>query len=259
MDWKTIRLLWWASIYDQYETQTDDVALLLSLLGEPKRVLEPCCGTGRLLIPLARAGHNMTGFDLDCGMLSRIEAKAAGLTGLRYEPADALTHDWGRGYDAVLLADNVIENLEQTGADYRSAQRRVIQKAADALRPGGHLYLVFDLYTAPARFFTGAGGEPGFYSGFDALGTYGSFVQGPSRYDAATRVASGTLYLDLRTASGACHRFEETWSKYVLPLEEATRWLDEAGFTLEHAWNDYHGAPLRRDVDGSAVLWACKR
>jgi hypothetical protein len=44
-----------AGIYDQSETYTDDVKLIRCLIGErgPWRILEPFCGTGRILIPLA--------------------------------------------------------------------------------------------------------------------------------------------------------------------------------------------------------------
>ena len=57
-------------IYDSTETQTDDVELLLSLIGEkPKRILEPFCGSGRILLPLVEAGHEVHGIDRSEHML----------------------------------------------------------------------------------------------------------------------------------------------------------------------------------------------
>ena len=54
-----------AEIYDQQETQCDDVNLLLSLIGNrPCKILEPFCGHGRILLPLAQAGHEIVGLDL---------------------------------------------------------------------------------------------------------------------------------------------------------------------------------------------------
>jgi len=38
--------------------------------GRPARILEPACGTGRLLIELARRGHRVTGFDLSAEMVA---------------------------------------------------------------------------------------------------------------------------------------------------------------------------------------------
>lgn len=40
-------------------------------------ILEPACGSGRALIPLAQAGHPMSGFDLSADMLARAEARCA--------------------------------------------------------------------------------------------------------------------------------------------------------------------------------------
>lgn len=49
----------------------DELAFLKGIFGNirgrtnPRRLLEPACGTGRLLVPLARAGFRCTGFDID--------------------------------------------------------------------------------------------------------------------------------------------------------------------------------------------------
>ncbi|NLM44365.1 MAG: class I SAM-dependent methyltransferase [Clostridiales bacterium] len=49
----------------------------LSVIGsEPKRILEIACGSGRILVPLAKVGHNVTGLDFDKYMLSKIESKS---------------------------------------------------------------------------------------------------------------------------------------------------------------------------------------
>ena len=52
-----------AEIYDQSETYTDDVELVRNLVDRQGflRILEPFCGTGRILIPLALDGQNWWG------------------------------------------------------------------------------------------------------------------------------------------------------------------------------------------------------
>ena len=48
MDIDAICRRWWGCIYDSYEHGTDDVKLLLDLIGPaPRDVFEVCCGTGR--------------------------------------------------------------------------------------------------------------------------------------------------------------------------------------------------------------------
>ena len=72
MDIDFYRKHWYADIYEQQENQTNDVKYILSTIGAaPKRVLEIACGGGRILEPLARAGHNVTGFDTDEAMLEK--------------------------------------------------------------------------------------------------------------------------------------------------------------------------------------------
>lgn len=48
----------------------DELAFLKRIFSETAgrrrpRLLEPACGTGRLLVPLVRAGFNCTGFDIE--------------------------------------------------------------------------------------------------------------------------------------------------------------------------------------------------
>ncbi|HVY03450.1 MAG TPA: class I SAM-dependent methyltransferase, partial [Caulobacterales bacterium] len=40
-------------------------------------ILEPACGSGRAMIPLLEAGHDVTGFDLSEEMLARCRARCA--------------------------------------------------------------------------------------------------------------------------------------------------------------------------------------
>lgn len=54
----------------------EDVGFVLTLAGRAEGpVLELGCGTGRLLLPLARAGHAVTGVDLSQAMLRRARAR----------------------------------------------------------------------------------------------------------------------------------------------------------------------------------------
>jgi SAM-dependent methyltransferase len=52
------------------------------LAGVDGPILEPACGTGRTLVPLLEAGHDVTGFDASPDMLARCQARCAerGLT-----------------------------------------------------------------------------------------------------------------------------------------------------------------------------------
>ena len=100
---KFISKHWYASAYEQFETQTNDVEFLLQVLREqtdrtPQNILEVACGGGRISIPLAKAGHNVTGFDADAAMLLRCYRRCRGIPNISCWQADALSADWGGGY-----------------------------------------------------------------------------------------------------------------------------------------------------------------
>jgi len=101
--------------------------------GEPADVLEPACGSGRLVHALAARGHRVAGFDLSQPMLDfaarRIER--AGLTAELFRaPMQAFTTR--RRFDLVFcLVSSFRYLLDETSA------REHLSRAARALRPGG--------------------------------------------------------------------------------------------------------------------------
>jgi len=102
-------------------------------------ILELAVGTGRLAVPLAEAGHAVTGVDLDPAMLDRARARArdtgtgvvgrltlveADLVGLRLPAAGE--------FGLAFIALNSLLVLPT-----RAAQRAALRTLADHLAPGG--------------------------------------------------------------------------------------------------------------------------
>ena len=83
-DQNAYQTLGFAEVYDAIYEGRDDTGLWLEIAagaaGRP--ILELGCGTGRVLLPLARAGHEVTGIDLSERMLDVCRAK------LRLEPPE---------------------------------------------------------------------------------------------------------------------------------------------------------------------------
>lgn len=101
------------------------------------RVLEPACGSGRLVAELARRGHAVSGFDLSADMLAfaRERLAKAGLKARLFE-ARMEEFDAGGGFD---LAHCLVCTFKYL-LDERSA-RANLEHVARALRPGG-LYAI---------------------------------------------------------------------------------------------------------------------
>ncbi|WP_162551085.1 class I SAM-dependent methyltransferase [Paenibacillus tepidiphilus] len=247
---------WYAEIYEQKEIQTDDVAFIVKALGErPLKVLEVCCGGGRIAIPLAEAGHRVTGFDGDQAMLERLSIRAETLDNLNSYHADAVLADWGSGYEAVILAGNIMINIE-TELDYQEAQRLFLQKAAACLVPGGMLLLDFNLFADPVSAFTRKG-ERVQFEGTGSLGTYGRITALDSVYDSGSQVASGKSRTELLFSSGERYVAERSWSKHIPTLAQVEGWLSDAGFTGVTVYGDYEGNPVGNGTH-RAVILACR-
>ena len=101
--------------------------------GEARRVLEPACGSGRLVVDLARRGLEVEGFDLNERMLDAARAKLA-RRGLR---ADLRAGDMARvpSGPAVDLAHCLVSTFKYL-LDERSA-RAHLAGVARRLAPGG--------------------------------------------------------------------------------------------------------------------------
>jgi len=132
-----------AELYDlEHAGYRDDLDLYLNLalaVGDP--VLELGCGTGRLLVPLAEAGHRVTGFDLSRPMLDRARdaAQVAGVLDRVTLQREAMTDaDLAPGgpFGLVVVALNGLLHLPTV-----AAQRAALAAARRALDPRGQLVL----------------------------------------------------------------------------------------------------------------------
>jgi len=252
---------WVADMYDQKVTETKDVDFLLSLVGQaPKKILEVCCGSGRILVPLAKAGHNVTGFDADEFMLAKIPAKARGLTNIQWRAADAIHDDWGTEFDIVVLAGNILYNIV-SDMDYAKSQELFIQKAASALMPGGYIYIEYQSgnYKVMQKDEESHkySGERIIWDGTDNDGNDGKMILLAEEYDAETRLDSFTRRFELTLKNGETITQDISCAKHFAPLEQIHDWLKNAGFVVEQEYGGFNRKPVTDDSRG-VVIYARK-
>ncbi|OGO91997.1 MAG: hypothetical protein A2Y17_06420 [Clostridiales bacterium GWF2_38_85] len=264
MDKNFIAKHWYASVYEQFENQTNDVEFLLNVLaqqtnGTIQNILEVACGGGRISIPLAKAGYNVTGFDLDEYMLIRCYNHIKDLQNLRCYKADAINEDWGKEYDVVVIAGNFLINIESE-CDYAEAQALIIGKAAKALKKGGHLYLDFDLHFDPAAVFNCLR-ESNYFHGTDELGTTGKTVSYGSVYDPVTQICAGANHLELKTNNGESIICSKRWYKHIPTQAQIYDWIQKSGFSIEKTYENYTDNPVPQPIAQSThrvTIWAVK-
>lgn len=109
-------LVYDANIYDGMNTDLTDLKFYKKWLPKNKnaRILELCCGTGRLTLPIAKEGYNITGVDITYTMLEEAKTKAleAGLE-IEFIQADIRTLDLSEKYDLIFIPFNSIHHLYQ--------------------------------------------------------------------------------------------------------------------------------------------------
>jgi SAM-dependent methyltransferase len=117
-----------------------DLDLLLALAGRADGpVLELAVGSGRLAVPLAEEGHDVTGVDLDQAMLDRARRRADE-AGREVARKVTLVHDDARtvrlpGAGTFRLAYIPLNSIFLMGT--RADQAAAVRTLADHLAPGG--------------------------------------------------------------------------------------------------------------------------
>lgn len=102
-------------------------------LGGP--VLELGCGTGRMTIPMAQAGIDMTGLDIVPEMLRRAKEKAGSLP-ITWVEADVRDFHLDRQFSLIFESGSVFMHMLD-----RADQRALLDRAREHLASGGRMVL----------------------------------------------------------------------------------------------------------------------
>jgi SAM-dependent methyltransferase len=248
-----------AEIYDQLETQTDDVELIRSLLGGrgPLRILEPFCGNGRILIPLALDGHTLMGMDQSTVLLESARKKIAHLPQevqerIRLTQADVTACTWPEGFDLVVLGGNCLYELATP-----DEQERCIASAAATLESGGYIYVDNDHMEGElGDSWRQVGVKPGkFPRGTCADGTQLDCTTETIWYDAPLRLVRFRRTVMVTRPDGETHRKEWLQQKHPPSTGEVRTWLENHGFAIERLLGDREGNEYQ-ESSPRAIFWA---
>jgi SAM-dependent methyltransferase len=229
-----------ASLYDAFPFDAD-VPLYLELArAEGDRVLEIGCGSGRLTVPLAEAGLDVTGIDISPHMLALARAKLQQRAVLK--EADMRTFDVRDNgpFDLAIVPVRSFNYLVD-----RRDQARTLQRIAEHLRPRGLLALDL-LHPSPAW----VGQQPGsmrddLLHHWTERGVTVSRVESVVSTDLAEqiRVIRSAYEIVDEHGSVVTKRFVEWRFRYLYRFE-AEHLLERAGFVIEHVYGGYQREPF---------------
>jgi SAM-dependent methyltransferase len=244
-----------ATLYDVFGFD-DDLPLYLDLArAQGTRVLEVACGSGRVLVPLARAGFDIVGVDISPHMLALTRAK------LDAEPAAPLAA-------RLVQADMRDFRLETTGFDLaiaavkslaylteRDDQLRCLKTIATHLRPGGVLAIDF-LHPRPDWVSAASGSmRDDLLQHVPERGYTLSRVESVVSNDLARQVRVIRSAYEMVDDRGAVigKRFVE-WPYRWTYRFEAEHLLERAGFAIEGVYGGYRREPFTSDSDAMVFI-----
>lgn len=233
-----------AEYYDLLYGHFDDDWSMWETLTEAVKgpILEVGCGTGRLLLPLAEAGHTLTGIDLSPVALhaAQTKIKAAGLTQqVSLQPADMRHFDLAtKDFALAFIPLNTFMHC-QTLEDQLATLRAIYTH----LRPASQL--IIDLFYPEPALLAEADGRLYFENELvDEL--TGRTVQWYWRHeiDLAHQMRHLIYILDEIDAEGLVRRVQIPFSLRFIYRYEMELLLQATGFAIETIYGSYELEPF---------------
>ncbi|TAK00328.1 MAG: class I SAM-dependent methyltransferase [Chloroflexota bacterium] len=246
-----------ARLYDlDLLVEPGDLDLYLALGARAEGpIVELAVGTGRVAVPLATAGHRVTGVDIDPAMLARAEARADGAgqgTAGRLRlvqgdlfatrPTDEAT------YGLAILALNSILLLGGP-----REQRRAIGVLAGLLAPGG--IAVVDAWQPLAEDLVRFDGRLSLeWLRRDAATGSDILKLAAAWYDGATRTVTLTTIFDEAAPGEQPVRWTRSDALHLISADELRAHAEDAGLVVEVVAGDYELTPLGPGADRAILV-----
>jgi SAM-dependent methyltransferase len=246
-----------ARLYDAFPFDAD-LPFYLHLAKETGgRVLEVACGTGRLLVPLARAGFDVTGLDRSPHMLEVVREKlaAAGpeVAGrVRLIEGDMRSFAVDGPFDLAILPVKSFAYLVER-ADQQSALRCI----AAHLCPGGAFALDL-LHPRPEWLAQPPGSlRNDLTHEIAERGIVVSRTETAVSTDLAAQVRVIRSAYEMIARDGSVIKRIVEWPFRYTYRFEAELLLEQAGFTVEHVYGGYRREPFTSDSE--VMLFVARR
>jgi hypothetical protein len=216
----------------------DPVVDVLSGLAGGGRALEFAIGTGRIALPLAARGVEVSGIDLSEAMVEELRRKPGG-PALGVTVGDIATTRAEGSFRLVYLVFNTIGNLTT-----QEAQVACFANAAGHLEPGGSF--VIEVGVPELRRLPPGERHVVFRADQDGWGI--------DEYDTATQGLVSHHFTGDGNGDGERLSHRAIPFRYVWPAE-LDLMAQLAGMTLSSRWADWHRQPFTHESTAHVSIW----
>jgi len=235
-------------VYDLENKDLDDLPFYLSLAQEVSgSVLELGCGTGRITIPLAQKGIEITGLDIVPGMLSRAQEKSGDLP-IQWIEADIRDFHLGKLFDLIYTTGSVFQHLIE-----RTEQEMMLACVKEHLSPDG-LFAIDLLF--PSRSSMEDSEEQDWYVYENEEGKKVK-VTGTDKYDPTKQIKHETAYRRWQDGEGREIIKRARFALRVIFPQEMKALLHYNGFSITHCYGSWDRSPLT--AESQNMIYLCKR
>ena len=218
-------------------------------------VLELGCGTGRILLPLARMGRTVAGVDSSITMLARCKAKLKGEPSLvrdrvTIHSGDVRTFDLGKTFDLVIAPFRIMQHLATI-----DDQLRFLDGVARHIVRGGRF--VFDVFNPSFAALVAADGIEREDTPEQALPDGRSFrravrVAGVRWVEQVSEIE--ILYYVSPAPGAKAERHVQSFDMRWFVPSELLHLMARGGFRVQSVFGDFDRSPLN---DGSREQIVC--
>ena len=249
-----------AALYQAVFADRDDAAFWLAQAAESGGpLLELGCGTGRVLLPLARAGYEVAGIDLSTPMIEYCRASLQGEPAavrrrVRLLEGDMTSFDLGRLFAAIIFPFGSFHHL-------RTAEQQLacLEQCRAHLRPHGRLIL--DLANpdpAPPAYLrdeeqTAPDGATEWIDWTDGRRVRSAMTI--TGYQRTLQCSECTMTYEVAEVDGTTRQVTETFPLRYVFRYELEHLLARAGFSLVALHGDYDGSPFGEESVGLIAVF----
>jgi SAM-dependent methyltransferase len=241
-----------ADVYDLYVTQDFDVPFFVEEAGKTRgKVLELMCGTGRVSLPLAAAGADLTCVDASEGMLARLKEKLRGRNlAARVVRADVRHLDLPPEFDLAIIPFHSFSELVS-----EKDQELALEAIHGCLKEGGRLICPLQEPGIRARLADGTLRSNGAFP--TENGTV--VVSGFETCNEHTGIVDRSQFYEFFDASGTLRAKRLLPMQFILIGREQFKELATAtGFGVAALYGDYERDDYREGIS-PYMIWILQR